>query len=40
MKNLILNGGYNSKSILFEKGSGDQIYFKGKKRFIYIGPRN
>ena len=31
MKNLILNGGYNSKSILFEKGKGDQIYFKGKK---------
>ena len=31
MKNLILNGGYNSKSILFEKGNGDQIYFKGKK---------
>jgi len=31
MKNLILNGGYNKKSILFEKGKGDQIYFKGKK---------
>ena len=31
MKNTILNGGYNKKAILFEKGIGDKIYFKGKK---------
>ena len=33
MKSLILNEGYKSdkNSVLFEKGIGDKIFFKGKK---------
>ena len=30
MKSLILNEGYSKKAILFEKGKGDKIYWKGK----------
>lgn len=31
MDDIILNGGYNKKSILFEKGFKDKIYYKGKE---------